>query len=314
MDQLFADWPAKMISVAAAILLFLFYRTTTLEERVFTTTLRAEPPPGLAIATPHPRTARITLRGREENIFSVIEEDLEVRADFEAAVAVGQYRIPVRVIRKGTSVNIEPLEIRVEPAEISVTLEQEVQRRVAIRPRLTGIPAGGFELVQYSLTPETVEVSGPRSVVTDLSEVQSEPIDLTGRTADFSLEVGILRENPLVKYPREAAAVFRGIIREAVVIKTLEGVDLITLDLSPGLRIAGTLPKGSIRLQGSQLALEDQPPARFRLLVDCSEIDRPGTVTLPIVPDIPPEFLVLMFEPRELTLSFIPVNLEENTP
>jgi len=312
--RVFADWPAKIISVSAAILLFLFYRINTMEERVFTTALKADPPPGLAISRPYPRSARITLRGREENIFSVLEEDLEVDADFGAVDGEGQFRVPVRVLRKGTSVNIEPLEIRVEPAEISVTLEQEIKRPVEVVPRLTGIPAAGFELVQFSVTPGTVEVSGPRSIVSDLTEVQTDTIDLTARSEDFTMEIGILRENPLVHYPREMTAVFRGIIREAVVIKTFDNVDIITLDLPAGLRIAGSLPKGSIRVQGGQLALEDLSPARFRLLVDCSEISAGGSVTLPTIPDVPADFVILKYEPRELTLNFIPGNLEESTP
>jgi hypothetical protein len=314
LERFFADWPAKIISVAAAILLFLFYRINTMEERVITTALKADPPPGLAISKPYPRSARITLRGREENIFSVLEEDLEVYADFDSIDGEGQYRLPVRVLRKGTSVNVEPLEIRVEPSEVSVTLEEEVQRTVEVQPRLSGIPAAGFELVQYSVTPNSVQVSGPRSIVSDLTEVQTETIDLSGRSSDFSLEIGILRENPLVHYPRQMTALFRGIIREAVVIKTFENVDIITLDLSPNLRIAGTLPKGSIRLQGSQLSLEDLAPVRFRLLVDCGNIQGPGTATLPTIPDVPPDFVILKYEPRELTLNFIPVNLEGYTP
>jgi hypothetical protein len=313
LERLFAEWPAKIISLAAAILLFMFYRINTLEERVFTTALKAEPPPGLAISKPYPRSARITLRGREENIFGVLEEDLEVYADFEGVEGEGQYRLPVRVVRRGTSVNVEPLEIRVEPAEVPVTLEREIQRVVDVEPRLTGIPAIGFELVQYSVTPRTAEISGPVSIVSDLTEVQTETVDLANRDADFVMEVGILRENPLVRYPREMTAVFRGIIREAVVIKTFDNVDIITLDVPSGLRLAGTLPKGSIRLQGTQLAIEDLPPVRFRLLIDCGAIDGPGSVTLPTIPDVPPDFVILKYEPRELTLNFIPVAPEVNS-
>ncbi|MBN1834652.1 MAG: hypothetical protein JW820_02315 [Spirochaetales bacterium] len=313
LERFFADWPAKIISVSAAILLFLLYRINTMEERVFTTALKADPPPGLAIAEPYPRSARITLRGREENIFSVLEEDLEVAADFQAVDQEGQYRVPIRVLRKGTSVNIEPLEVRVEPAEISVTLEEQIERTVEVEPRVTGIPAAGFELVQSSVTPATIRVSGPRSIVADLASVQTETIDVTGRAEDFTIEVGVLRENPLVLYPREATAVFRGIIREAVVIKTFDDVDIITLDLPAGLRIAGTLPKGSIRVQGGQLALEDLSPAWFRLVVDCGEVTAPGTVTLPTTPDVPPDFVILKYEPRELTLNFIPFDLEESS-
>jgi hypothetical protein len=311
-ERLIADWPAKILSLAAAVLLFLFYRINTMEERFFTVPLKVDPPAGLAVARPYPRSVKVTLRGREDSIYSLLEDDVEAYADFGGTGGgEGQFRVPVRVARKGGTANAEPLEIRVEPNEVSLTLEAELKRTVDVEPRFAGAPALGFELIQYTLTPGRVEISGARSVVSPVSTVQSDTIDLAGRTGDFSVEVGILHDNPLIHYPRDAVFVFRGIIREAVIIKSFDDVDIISLDLPPTLRLASLLPKGSIRLQGTQLAIESLAPDQLRLDVDCSRIPGPGTYTLPTSPDIPPDFVVLKYEPRELTLSFIPNPAEE---
>ena len=310
-EGIFANWPAKIISLAAAALLFLFYRVNTMDERFFSVPLEVAPPAGLAISKPYPKSARVTLRGKEEAIFSVIEDDVEVYADFGRFQSEGQFRIPVRVVRRGSSLNIEPLDIRVEPAEISVTLEQRIEKTVALKPVITGSPPAGYDLVQYTIVPDSVQISGPRSLVNSIEEIRLQEIDLEGRTEDFTEQVMIVEENPLIDYSRERAIVFRGILREAVIIKTFENVDIISIDLSPDLRLAEPLPKGSIRIQGNQRAIEALPPEQLRLVIDCGEIEKPGPEILFPQPDIPPEFVVLKFEPQELDLTFILSGMEE---
>jgi hypothetical protein len=310
-ESIFSNWPAKIISLAAAALLFLFYRVNTMDERFFSVPLEVDPPAGLAISKPYPKSARVTLRGKEEAIFSVIEEDVEVYADFGRFQSEGQYRIPVRVVRRGSSLNIEPLDIRVEPAEISVTLEQRIEKTVSLEPVIRGSPPAGYDLVQYTIVPDSVQISGPRSLVNAVQTVRLEEVDLEGRTEDFTEQVTIVEENPLIDYSRQRTVVFRGILREAVIIKTFENVDIISIDLSPDLKLAEPLPKGSIRIQGNQRAIESLPPEQLRLVIDCGEIEKPGPVTVYPIPDIPPEFVVLKFEPQELDLTFILSGMEE---
>jgi len=311
LDGFFSHWPAKIISLAAAALLFLFYRVNTMDERFFSVPLQVDPPPGLAISKPYAKSARVTLRGKEEAIFSVIEEDVEVSADFGRFDSEGQFRVPVRVTRRGSSLNIEPLDIRVEPAEIVITLEQRIEKTVALKPVIRGTPPTGYDLVQYTITPEGVQISGPRSIVNATETILLEEIDLEGRTEDFTEQLMIVEENALVDYPRERPVVFRGIVREAVIIKTFEDVDIISIDLSPDLRLAEPLPKGSIRIQGNQRSIESLLPQLLRLVIDCGEIEKPGPDTLYPQPDIPPEFVVLKFEPQELDVTIILSGMEE---
>ena len=310
-EGILSDWPAKIISLAAAALLFLFYRVNTMDERFFSVPLQVDPPVGLAISKPYPKSARVTLRGKEEAIFSIIEEDVEVFADFGRFQSEGQFRVPVRVVRRGSSLNIEPLDIRVEPAEISVTLEQRIEKTVVLEPVIRGSPPAGYDLVQYTIVPDSVQISGPRTLVNAMETVRLEEIDLEGRTGDFTEQVMIVEENSLLDYSRERAIVFRGILREAVIIKTFEDVDIISIDLSPDLRLAEPLPKGSIRIQGNQRAIEALPPGQLRLVIDCGEIEKPGPEMVYPQPDIPPEFVVLKFEPQELDLTFILSGMEE---
>ena len=298
-------WPAKLLSLAAAAGLFFFYRASSLQERFFNVPLKLDVPAGLAVSRPYPRSVRVTLRGRGEGLFSILEEDVTVSADLSRFASEGDFRVPLKVDRKGSAVGVSPLFVRVEPSQLRLSLEKEIVKSVQIRAGTKGRPEHGYELAQYSVTPQTVEVSGPRSVVRTLEAVSTEEVDVTGAKEDFSLTVPLLRDNPVVRYPREASVQFRGIVRPAVVIQVFEAVDLVSVDLPAGMRIAEPLPKGSISLQGVQLALEGILQGQLRLVADCSEVQRPGQYQLELKPDVPSGFVVLNYEPKTLSATFV---------
>ena len=314
LEAVLDHWPAKVLSLAAAAVLFFFYRASTLEERDFNVPLQLQVPAGLAVSKPYPRSVRVTLRGRGESVYSVLEEDIIVSADLDSFSAEGDFRVPLRVRRTGSAAGVEPLDVRVEPAELRLALEKEIVRTVQVQARLKGQPEHGYELAQYSVAPMSVEVTGPRSAVQSLQSVSTEEVDITGAREDFSLTVPLLRENSLVRYPREASVLFRGTVRPAQLIQAFQQVDVVSVDLPAELRIAEPLPKGSISLQGEQLLLEAIPPGQLRLIADCGGIRRPGVYRLPLKPDVPPGFVVVRFEPRELTATFVVVPREASPP
>jgi len=314
LEAVLDHWPAKVLSLAAAAVLFFFYRASTLEERDFNVPLQLQVPAGLAVSKPYPRSVRVTLRGRGESVYSVLEEDIIVSADLDRFSAEGDFRVPLRVRRTGSAAGVEPLDVRVEPAELRLALEKEIVRTVQVQARLKGQPEHGYELAQYSVAPMSVEVTGPRSAVQSLQSVSTEEVDITGAREDFSLTVPLLRENSLVRYPREASVLFRGTVRPAQLIQAFQQVDVVSVDQPAELRIAEPLPKGSISLQGEQLRLEAIPPGQLRLIADCGGIRRPGVYRLPLKPDVPPGFVVVRFEPRELTVTFVVVPREVSPP
>jgi hypothetical protein len=300
-----AHWPAKAISLAAATLLFFFYRYSTLEERSLSVPLKLNLPAGLAVATPYPKSVRVTLRGKAEGISGILEDDITVSGDLRRFDAEGRYRLPLRVTRAAGALKIAPLIVRVEPSELRLVLEKEAVRSVKVVPVIKGLPAHGYELAQYGISPNNVEVSGPRTAVQAFGQVSTEEVDVTGSSEDFSLEVPLARENPLVRYPRESTVVFRGVVRPIEEIRNFEQVEIIGIDLTSELAIAQPLPKGSIRLKGSLLAIEAIPDGSPRLILDCRNVRRPGTARLATKPDVPPELIVLKYEPLELAVSFI---------
>ncbi len=303
--SLLADLPVKVICVTAAVILLLFHRVTTLTERFFSVPLEVSTPSGLAVASAYPKTVRITLRGAEEAIFPVLEEDIETAVILDSRHSPGVFRAEVKVSRKGTALNIEPLEIRVDPQEITFTLEPLTEKRVNIVPDLRGSPAYGYELVQSVVTPQTVLIRGARSRVQGVAAIPTEEIDLTGRTGSFASKVKLVLPNTLVRVAGDASADFRATIQEATVTRVFNEVPLVPLDLSSHYVVKSPPAAGTVQVRGMQLLVDGVRPEQVQLLLDCSVVKRAGQYVLHPRPETVSGVTVLDWSPREVTVEFV---------
>ncbi len=304
-QRLLQNWPAKILSLAAAVLLVVFNSVSRLEDRYFTVPVRLVLPADFVPATPYTQRVRISLRGEADDIFRILEDDIEAYVDLSAYNSEGVFRAPVQIDRHGAALDVEPLEIRVEPLEIAVTLEERERRSVEVLPRLSGNPPAGYDLGQYQLSPSTVEIQGPRSLVEDVHSIDTEDIELAGRRSDFTVRVRLLRPNQLIRFIGGDVVEFRGVIEEAVVLHTFEPVETVLLDLPPNLTIVSPLPAGSVRVQGRQFDLDEVQAGDVQLVADASAVTGPGTYELPVRPDVPRGLLVLRYEPERVEIEVV---------
>jgi hypothetical protein len=302
-QRIYNNWPAKILSLAAAIVLFLFYRIGTLEERFFSVPIKVITNEQYIPAENYPRKVRITLRGAEEDIFLIMEEGIEVNLDLSEFDNEGEYRVAIEVEKKGAAMQVDPLEIQVEPMQVNITLERKISKSLEVFPDLEGFPEQGYELTQYFLNPTYVTVEGPKSHVSELKAIQTEEIDLTGKKENFTVRVGLEYEDELLNFPGGEYVEFHGVIQEKIIVKSFENVDIIALDLEPEYILADVMPSGIIKVQGTQLLLEKIRTEQIRLTVDCSDIITPGTYNLQVRPDVPLGLVVLSFEPQEVQIQ-----------
>ena len=194
---------------------------------------------------------------------------------------------------------------------MTVTIEEVVTRYVPVKAMIRGSPLHGYELVQYSVTPEKVLISGPKSHVEKVKELSTEEVDVSGRDSDFTVKVKLVLDDRYVKIKGNDSVDFHATIAEALILKSFKGIDIISLDLDPALRLASSLPTGTVRVQGPQLLVESISSGQLRLIVNCSKIKKAGRYLLPVTPETPEGIIVLSYEPKEVLLDFVPVEGEE---
>jgi YbbR domain-containing protein len=302
-ERVLENWPAKILSLMAAILLFFFHQLNRLEERPLAVPLHVTRNEDLAPSSPYPRTVRLVLKGESNSIYAIQEEDLEAVLDLSDLHAEGVYRVPVTVEKKGSAVGIDPLEIRVDPSEVAVALEQRLQRSVPIVPSFRGYLDTGYELASSELVPQTAEIEGPASLVRKAVDVTTESIELSGRSGDFSTTVRLQRRDPLLSFARYESVEFHAKIQKALAYRSFEGLALRIENLAEGLSVSGDLPSGTLRVVGSRNDLSFLVPQEDVLYVDLSSISAPGIYTVPVGVRVPEGVNAEAWTPAAVTLA-----------
>lgn len=295
------NWPAKVLSIALALTFFVFHRMSTLEERFFSAPLRVEIDPNILPASTYPTMIRITVRGETASIRSLAETDIEPYIDLKGK-GRGIYRTPVQFRKKGAAQDLEPLEIRVDPLEISLTLDNKISKYISLQANTRGSPKPGYELVNFTLNPSQVILDGPSDLMSTITEFSTDFIELDGRSEDFSIMVTILNPNTLMTIRGNAMTEFHASIKQIMRLEHFEGLPISIIGL-PEMFVADLEVKtGMVRLEGSQEALEQYSPPASLLRLDGSSISKAGTYTLPVTVQLAPGFTLLRQEPETVTV------------
>ncbi|MDR1908345.1 MAG: hypothetical protein LBQ35_00310 [Spirochaetaceae bacterium] len=301
-----SNWPAKVLSVVLAIFISVFHQLSILESRFFSAPLQVELDPELIPANTYPRMVKVSLRGEANSIFPIQEEDIVAYLDLKHYTARGTYRVPVQIRKKGTALGVEPLEISVDPVEITIELDQKQSKYITIVPSFTGYLEPGYELVSYTLTPTQAVVDGPEKLMGSLQELYTEAIDLGGRSDDFSAMLKIVIDDPRMTIRGIEAADFRGFVKRLIIIRSFENLPIVIDGLDESFTAVTGIVSGSIRVQGSQNELEGYSPAGTILRLDCSRITAPGSYTLPVQAALPGEFTLVRSDPTAVTVQVRP--------
>jgi YbbR domain-containing protein len=307
-QSIIENWPAKALSVAVALILFVFYRMHTLATRPLTIPLTVQTDSELMPINSYPRTVRIILRGEDDVIKSVSDGDFTAVADFSRYDTNGWYRAPVQIRKEGSAIGVEPLEITVNPLEISVHLDRKITKTVPLVAGFQGRTASGFDLIDYSVSPKEITGTGPLSILETVTEFQTEPVELQGRSVDFNTVVNIINTNHLVSLRGNGTAELRGIIRPGIQVRTFEGLPVIIGGLDPRFDVVPGGITGNVRLEGNQSRLNSFTPQAGFLRVDCSDLTEPGIYILPVLVNLPDGLTLIKHEPEEISLT-----ITENT-
>lgn len=305
LERALHNWPVKIISIAAALLLFFFYRVSSLEERFFNVPLDLTFHENFIPAEDFPETVRIVIRGRSEDIKLVLEDEIKASADFSAYGKEGRYSESVKIKKTGFAMDLKALEIRVEPRELELLIESLMVKTLEVFPSVIGFPGKGYELIQNYITPSSVEVYGSKSKIENLNEIFTEEIDVSSKTEDFSISVRLKKPDSSLSFSGGDIVEFTASIKPVTVTRSILGVDVITIDLDSRFKIAEFQGIYSMEIQGKLLELEKYLPEDFRFTIDCSTLKTAGEYNLPVIPDVPAGILVLNYEPKEIRVEIV---------
>ena len=306
------NWPVKVLCIGLAIILAIYHQLSSLERRFFSVPLRVEHLGTLMPSSSYPRMIRVSLRGEANSIYPILEDDIEAYIDMESYTSPGTYTVPVQWRKEGTALGVEPLQVTVDPMEISITLDLKISKFVPLAAHLEGKVEDGFIMSSYSLNPTQIIIDGPAELMGSISGLETEAIDLDGRSSDFSVMVNILNRDPLIAIRGQGTTEFRGNITRLIAVRNISDVPVIITGIGEGLIGELETRTANVHLEGkNQAALDNfRPPPDF-LTVDCSGISVSGAYVLRVLAGTA-DNVIISTDPEEVTIQITVA--EEESP
>lgn len=296
------NWPAKVLSLAVALMLMVFFNLTRLEQRIINVPLAVSLNDEMAISTQLPRTVRIVLKGERDTIYGIREDDISAYLELSGIKSEGAYRIPIKLEKRGNALSADPLEIAAEPLEIAVGLEKKVIKTVPVTPSFKGFLESGYELSSFDIQPPEIVISGPAGLIARTADVSTDIIELNGKRSDFSIQVRIIKKDPLITLEGKDTIAFSAKIKKSMQAQTIENIRIAVKNLEFGLMVSQPLLSGVARVSAAEgVALPTQ--VNDILFVDAQGINKPGEYTLPVRAESLPGIVIDTFEPQEVQLS-----------
>lgn len=302
-EKVFENWPAKIVCVTLSLLLFLFYRMSTLEQRFISVPLSVVTNGDLVPASNYPRMVKVSLRGEMESIYPIQESDVIAYVDLAKYNKEGEFRVPVQTRLKGSALEIDPLEVVVEPVEITLRLEHQLIKKVPVTASFKGYPEAGYEFSGYTVNPEVVEVSGPRSAIERINDMVSEQVELTARNASFEGDISLVNRNSLITVSGNGKIKYSVTINQTTLVKNYDAIPFYFENLDSGFLVETDMASGSLQIKGTQRELEGWHLPDNALTILCENVKAPGVYTLEVHPIIPAPFEVLDATPGQIQLT-----------
>jgi len=194
---LFSDMGKKLLAVMIAISLWLVANLQhDIDKNVNIDINYANLPPGLIIANNPPEKLTVRMRGPRSQISSATSEKMLFTIDL-SNLGEGVSRFDVT-----TDQIIPPRDVQVtgvSPAELEVYIDKLSDKNIKVVPSL-GPLKPGFEIIgEPEVVPSEAKIRGPASLISKINSITTDPVQLEGEKAKFTIEVPLRSPYSLVK-------------------------------------------------------------------------------------------------------------------
>ena len=188
-----SNWRNKLIALVLAVGVWLLVNSRiTVESKVrIEVRMDLSGSPGMA-AEVTPQFVEAVLRGPKRSIeerlsrqLPPITPHLKIRLDEDSEIPVALSQESI----KGLPPDVRPISI--QPSEVLVKLTRVKSKTLRVKADITGEPAAGYSVTDVWADPTFVEVRGAKKVLDSASAVPTEPIDVSGKDASFTMTVSI---------------------------------------------------------------------------------------------------------------------------
>ncbi len=130
----------------------------------------------------------VEVQGNKDDLKSISSKNIKLVVDLSNA-ELGDYKAYKIQYQKIDFT--EDFKIGIYPEEVKILIEKKTERNVKIIPRYTGSAGKGFMVGKIRVNPEYAKVSGPGSIVHNISVLYTEEIPVDDKNAAFHQDAKI---------------------------------------------------------------------------------------------------------------------------
>jgi len=298
------NWLLKVISLCLAIMLWYF---VVGEDQVdITIQIPIEVinlPSTLTISNQYKKNIEVSVRGPRSLIQDLKNRNITRPVDLSEAkpgtivIKNDEKSIP---FPKGITV------LRLQPANITLLLDELVQKTFPIEPVTEGEPAKGYELTKLYVDPDQLVISGPKSIIDKDITLKTYVINLNGLDRSTTLQVHLNLNQEFLDLVGETVVNAVLEVREKLAERTIENIPVNVRESNLPVTIQPNTI--TVRAKIPEKLIQDTPELAmlFRASVSAKDIKTPRQVPVTVngvnVPGHDP-VQVLSMEPKEVTVT-----------
>lgn len=284
----------KIVSIFIAFLLWLIVAGEQPAERGLRIPLELQNlPPNMEVVDLPMEVVDVRVRGPSGALSRLAPGDLVAVLDLQSVKPGPRlFHLTPEQVRAPFGVEVA----QVSPPTLALRFENSATRTVPIAPAIVGEVAPGYVVSKVTTEPATVEVIGPQSVVTQVSEALTEPVSVAGAVKPVRESVTVGAASPNVRLKTPQRAIVTVTVVPAPTEKALDRVPVRLRNITPGLTAQALPPVISVRVRGSEQALARLRSNSVTAFVDLSGLGV-GVYELPVRVDSTTGFGVVEMRP-----------------
>jgi len=260
--------------------------------------VQGSPATGYNMGAPETDDATVLVSGPADKVASVVNVRAAINVDGRTEdVDQSVHLIP----RAELGELIQGVKLSPDITGIQIDIRQETfSRSVAVSPQIDGAPAVGYNVRSVSVSPPTVTISGPQSLINFITTIPTKSIDLDDADADVIKGVSL-------DLPSGAEVAGGPSVTVTVRIVPAEGpftfaVPVTATNLGGDLTIDGALPTVTVTLFGPLPLLQSLGPNDISATIDFSG-DDPGDHRKQVNLTPPEGATIRSVNPPEITVT-----------
>jgi YbbR domain-containing protein len=301
------NWVLKLISFFFALFLWYFVAgEDKVDMNVFIPIEIVNLPRDLVISNQFKKQLEVTVTGQRSLIRGLSDQNITRSVDLSIAK-------PGKFVIENTPESIPfPWGInvlRLQPATVTLLIDRLIEKKLPVKPVISGSPPSGFELTSLVLEPSTITLTGPKNILDEEQELITNIIDITNMK-DSALKQVRLDLSPVINdLIGETVVTAHITITEQMIDRLIKNVPLqLTPDKAEIYQPPSTTVTVRAELPVTLNGAKDLPDI-FRALVDMQSDEADNnefSITISISPEAGPykdKIRIIGFTPQTIQLQ-----------